>query len=46
MLWADFLQQAGDALSNPVILIPMILIFLGLIGVMVFMRMKKRDDDE
>lgn len=45
MIWADFLQTAGDALSNPVILIPMIVVFLGLIGVMVYMRMKKRDDD-
>jgi hypothetical protein len=45
MLWADFLQKAGDAMSEPYVLIPLILVFLGLIGVMVFMRMKKRDED-
>jgi hypothetical protein len=46
MLWADFLADAGDFLGRPMILIPMIVIFLALIGVMVFMRMRKKDDDE
>ncbi len=45
MLWADFLQKAGDAMSEWYVLVPLILVFLGLIGVMVFMRMKKKDED-
>ncbi|MCU0704909.1 MAG: hypothetical protein MUF18_13110 [Fimbriiglobus sp.] len=46
MLLADFIEDAGNLLSNPLILIPMILVLLGLVGLMIFMRMKKKDDDE
>lgn len=38
-------DNIANALGQPFVLIPMIVILLGLIGVMVFMRMKKRDDE-
>ena len=38
-------DKIANALSEWYVLVPMIVILLGLVGVMVFMRMKKKDDD-
>ena len=46
MLFADILEEAGNFMSNPFILIPLILALLGLVGLIIFLRMKKKDDDE
>jgi hypothetical protein len=46
MLFADWLEDAGNFMMNPFILIPMIVVLLGLVGLMIFMRMRKKDDDE
>jgi len=40
------MQAITDFLSTPWVLGVMGLLLVGLIGVMVFMRMKKKDDDE
>jgi hypothetical protein len=46
MLFADILEDAGNFMMQWYILVPMIVVLLGLIGLMVFMRMRKKDDDE
>lgn len=45
MLWADWLDDVGGFMANPFILIPLILLFLGLIGLFIWQRMKKKDDE-
>jgi hypothetical protein len=46
MLFADWLEDVGNTMMQWYILVPMIVVLLGLVGLMVFMRMKKKDDDE
>ena len=46
MLFADWLEDIGNAMMQWYILVPMIVVLLGLVGLMIFMRMKKKDDDE
>jgi len=46
MIFADWLDDVGGFMLNPLILVPMILVLLGLVGLMIFMRMKKKDEDE
>ena len=46
MIFADWLDDIGGFMLQWYILVPMILVLLGLVGVMIFMRMKKKDDDE
>jgi fumarate reductase subunit C len=37
--------KIADFLSEPIVLIIMIVLLLGLIGLMVFLRMRPRDED-
>jgi len=46
MIFADWLDDIGGFMLQWYILVPMILVPLGLVGVMIFMRMKKKDEDE
>ncbi len=46
MIFADFFEDAGNAMMNPFIIIPLVVVLLGLVGLMIFMRMKKKDEDE
>ena len=46
MIFADWLDDIGGFMLQWYILVPMILVLLGLVGVMIFMRMKKKDEDE
>ena len=42
----QMLADLADFMTNWFGWVPMLVILLGLVGVMIFMRMKKRDDDE
>ena len=43
MQWLDDL---ATWMTNWYVWVPMLVVLLGLVGVMIFMRMKKKDDDE
>lgn len=42
----QWLEDLANWMTNWYVWVPMLLVLLGLVGVMIFMRMKKRDDDE
>ncbi len=42
----EFIDKAGEAMSAWYVWVPMVVILLGLVGLMIFLRMKKKDDDE
>lgn len=46
MLFADWLDDIGGFMLQWYVLVPMIVVLLGLVGLMIFMRMKKKDEDE
>jgi hypothetical protein len=46
MLYALTYDDFANSMMEWYVWVPMLVILLGLIGVIVFMRMKKKDDDE
>jgi hypothetical protein len=42
----QWLEDLANFMTNWFVWVPMLVILLGLVGVMIFMRMKKKDDDE
>lgn len=42
----QWLEDLANWMTNWYVWGPMLLVLLGLVGVMIFMRMKKKDDDE
>jgi hypothetical protein len=40
------IEDLANFMTNWFVWVPMLVILLGLVGVMIFMRMKKKDDDE
>lgn len=42
----QWLEDLANGMTNWYVWVPMLLVLLALIGVMIFMRMKKKDDDE
>lgn len=46
MLFADWLDDIGNFMLQPLVLVPLILALLGLVGLMIFMRMRKKNEDD
>ena len=44
-MW-EWLEKVGNAMAEWYVWVPMVVVLLGLVGLMIFLRMKKKDDDE
>lgn len=47
MLFADWIdgEPEGGFMLNPLVLVPLILALLGLVGLMIFLRTRKKNED-